>query len=541
MAVDPEISLGLKPLASPFSSNPLETLGSIQGLQAQQNQLKMFGQTFAARQKAGQIIASAPTLAAGLDAASKDPDVMGFAGDVYNVAREAQLAQTRVAGETQEQGLKGYGVFTKALPSTLTNPDSFGPNASTALSLTSPAARGSVDAAIRNVHDALTTGLPDDPTARAAELSKRIVATSVGAGGIPADQLHAIIGTNTTQDLGDVKTSGVQAPPQGAPAMLGGAAAGSYTPTSQLSLGLPPTLASTTDKSGVVTPNIVSGGRGGPLPNPLTGGATEVAPGPLDTADGPQISLPTGGRNPLAPQLPPVPKVLLDQLQTPQGGKAPTPTPAPAGTSIVPLTTGGPSLAQQNYTTNRIKDLTDQQNDLDHAVTTGNTLVQNLGEARDALKDFKPGGGADTYAKLASVLQGVGFPQSVVDKVGNGNVGSSQEFQKLMVNTTNAQIKQQVGGSIRGQQEFDTFQKNNPNIQTDPRAIDKIFNFWTKVYQRNAAEQTQQNQFLKSGGDITDWPSEWQKRSKALGFIDPTKTDSSQGTSAKPALADIFK
>lgn len=529
MAVDPEISLGLKPLVSPFSSNPLETLGSIQGLQTQQNQLKMFEQTYAARQKAGQIIASAPTLAAGLDAASKDPDVMGFAGDVYNVAREAQLAQTRVAGETQEQGLKGYGVFTKSLPSTLTNPDSFGPNASTALSLTSPAARSSVDSAIRNVHDALTSGLPDDPTARAAELSKRIVSTSLGAGGIPADQLHAIIGTNTTQDLGGRKVAGVQAPPQGAPSMLGGAAPGSFTPTSQLSLSLPPTIVPVTDKTGVVTPKVFGGAYA-----PGAGGEPQLAPGDFDTPDGPQITLPPpGGKNPLTPNSPTRAPLAGAGFQSPAGSN-----PLGAG---VPLSSGGPSLAQQNYTTNRIKDLTDQQNDLDHAVTTGNTLVQNLGEARDALKDFKPGGGADTYAKLASVLQGVGFPQSVVDKVGNGNVSSSQEFQKLMVNTTNAQIKQQVGGSIRGQQEFDTFQKNNPNIETDPRAIDKIFNFWTKVYQRNAAEQSQQNQFLKSGGDITDWPSEWQKRSKALGFIDPTKTDSTQGASAKPALADIFK
>lgn len=515
MAVDPEISLGLKPLASPFSSNPLETLGSIQGLQAQQNQLKMFGQTFAARQKAGQIIASAPTLEAGLDAASKDPDVMGFAGDVYNVAREAQLAQTRVAGETQEQGLKGYGVFTKSLPSTLTNPDSFGPNASTALSLTSPAARSSVDSAIRNVHDALTSGLPDDPTARAAELSKRIVATSVGAGDIPADQLHAIIGTNTTQDLGDVKTSGVQAPPQGAPAMLGGAGPGSYTPTSQLSLGAGPQVVPLTDKSGVVTPTLI-GGRYG------TGGASA---GPLDTANGPQISLPGG--NPLMPSqpgaLPAIPPELQRQLGTPARGNPLSP--AGAG---VPLSSGGPSLVQQNYTANRGKALADYQGNLDEAVTSGNSLLQTLGEARDAFKDIKTGGGADMYTKAASFLDGIGAPKSIVDRVGNGNFASSQEFMKLMVNTTNNQIKQQIGNSVRGQQEFATFNQNNPNIETDSRAIDKIFNFWTKTYQRNAAEQSQLNQFVKSGGDVSDWPSEWQKRSKALGYIDPSKTDSTQ-------------
>lgn len=528
MAVDPEISLGLKPLASPFSSNPLETVGAIQGLQAQQNQLKQFATTYAARQKAGQIIASAPTLAAGLDAASKDPDVMGFAGDVYNVAREAQLAQTRVAGETQEQGLRGYGVFTKSLSSTLTNPDSFGPNAATALSLTSPAAKASVDSAIRNVHAALTTGLPDpqqDPQGYQQGLAKNITSTMLGAGGFGADQLHAIVGSPTTQDLGGQKVAGVQAPSQGAPSMLGGAAPGSFTPTSQLSLSLPPQVQPLTSPSGKVTPTLIGGAYG--------------VPGGSDS--GGQIALPGG--NPLmssqSGQLPPVPQQLLNQLGTPTSAAARNPLGAG-----VPLTSGGPTATQQVYQGARGKTMADYQEGLDQAVSSGNTLLQNLSEARDALKTIKTGGGADTYVKLAQLASGLGASQSVIDKIGLGNQSSAQEFQKLMVNTTNAQIKQQLGGMAGGhlgQQEFDTFQKNNPNLETDPRAIDKIFNYWTKVYQRNAAEQSQMGQFVKGGGDISDWPAEWQTRSKALGYIDPAKTDSTQSAGARPALADIFK
>lgn len=540
MAVDPEISLGIKPVTSPFSGNPLETLGQIQGIQAQQNQLKQFAATFAARQKAGQIIASAPDLASGLDAASKDPDVMGFAGDVYNVAREAQLAQTRVAGETQEQGLKGYHVFTSALPSTLTNPESFGPNAATALSLTSPQARGAVNDAIRNLHSAITSGGPDpqqDPQGYADFVKKNIVSTALGSG-TPAAQLHAITGENDTQNQGGALVSGVKAPPQGAPALFGGAPGGSFTPSSKLSLGLSPQIVSLTDKGGTTTPTLVGGQYGTPGAAPTGGG---LGAG-LDTADGPQISLPGG--NPLMPgtagQLPPIPASLQRQLGTPAGGN-PLGGAQPAAGGGVPLSSGGPSLVQQTYGASRGKDMADYQGSLDSAVGEGNRLLQNLSEARDAFGQIKTGGGADTYSKLASFAQSFGASQSLVDKIGNGNKAASDEFQKLMVNTTNSQIKQQLAGAAGGhlgQQEFETFQKNNPNLETDPRAIDKIFNFWTKIYQRNSAEQSQMQQFVKQGGDITDWPSEWQKRSTAQGFINPAKTDSSQGTS--PAVTHRY-
>src|SRR5271167_4349863 len=175
MAVDPEISLGFKSQPSALSGNPLDTVGALQGLQNSQNQLKQFSQTFAARQKAGQIIASAPDLNTGLQQALQDPDVAGFAGDVVQTAREAQLAQARVQGETQNQATAGFGEFLKSAPSLLTNPGAFGANAATALSLTSPNARSAVDAAIRNTHAALTSDLPTDPTDRAAELNKRLV------------------------------------------------------------------------------------------------------------------------------------------------------------------------------------------------------------------------------------------------------------------------------------------------------------------------------------------------------------------------------
>jgi hypothetical protein len=129
---------------------------------------------------------------------------------------------------------------------------------------------------------------------------------------------------------------------------------------------------------------------------------------------------------------------------------------------------------------------------------------------------------------VGQIAQALGAGPDLVNKISNGNLGASQEFNKLMVNTTMGQIRTQLEGmhgSRLSQQEFKTFQENNPNIDTDPGAIDKIFNFWTKLYTQNHAEQTELNRYLSTGGDLSQWPARWQDVAQQRGYITPEITE----------------
>lgn len=222
-------------------------------------------------------------------------------------------------------------------------------------------------------------------------------------------------------------------------------------------------------------------------------------------------------------------------------GASPNSANSPLAGSAPGVLSTGPTATQAKYLTDRGTDMAQYQQHLDANVQTGGLIQQTLQQARDAMSQFKPGGGAEVYEKLGAIAQAFGAAPALVDKISNGNLAASQEFQKLMTNTTMGQIREQLsglGGSRLSQMEFATFNKNNPNIDTDPRAIEKIFNFWTSLYQRDRAEQAGLNNYLGNGGDISKWPATWQATAQHLGYINPTVDASGKPTEkvTSPAL-----
>lgn len=197
---------------------------------------------------------------------------------------------------------------------------------------------------------------------------------------------------------------------------------------------------------------------------------------------------------------------------------------------FTPLGPTGPSKTQETYLTHRGEDMAAYQGNLDHSVTAGSQIMQTLNEARDAMTRFKPGAGASTYVGIAQLAQALGADQKLVDRLAGGDLSAAQEMQKLMVNTTWNQIKEQMPSASRTtQMEFQTFQKNNPNIDLDPRAIEKIFNFWNRSYARDRIEQRELGKHLKSGEDISAWPQKWTEMSGKMGLRD-TQLKSPTGT-----------
>jgi hypothetical protein len=181
-----------------------------------------------------------------------------------------------------------------------------------------------------------------------------------------------------------------------------------------------------------------------------------------------------------------------------------------------------PGMTQRTYLEARGKDMADYQKSLDERVSIGTTIMQTVSEAKDALSAVKAGGGGETYAKLAQFAQAFGASNELVDKIASGSLPASQEFSKLMVNTTMGQIREQlqgVGASRLSQMEFQSFTKNNPNLETDPRAIEKIFNFWTRLYNRDALEQQELGKHLGGGEDLSGWPAKWQGIMRERGIV----------------------
>ena len=196
-----------------------------------------------------------------------------------------------------------------------------------------------------------------------------------------------------------------------------------------------------------------------------------------------------------------------------------------------PMATGnvlgqGPSQIQTSMNEARGKDLAQDQTANDSIVNSGARIVKALSEARPLLDKFKSGGGAETYARLANIADMFGASQKVKDMISNGDAGATQEFQKLMVNTTMDQANQQLPkGSVFTQREFEAFKSNNPNIETDTHAIEKVFNFWTKIYQQNADEQQTHIQYKQNGGDPDAWPAYWQNKQLEKGYVKPEMTN----------------
>ncbi len=159
------------------------------------------------------------------------------------------------------------------------------------------------------------------------------------------------------------------------------------------------------------------------------------------------------------------------------------------------------------------------KNNLDTTVQTGNDLMMRIGESRKALDQFKPGMGAETRLQVARAAQAIGAPDGLVNAINAGDVSAKQEFMKLAAQQAMETLKGAMGGSGRiTQAEFKVFQANNPNIELDPNAIKKIYDFAEKVHTRNVQEQSALGGYLQKGGNISQWPTVWTQAQVQNGY-----------------------
>jgi hypothetical protein len=162
----------------------------------------------------------------------------------------------------------------------------------------------------------------------------------------------------------------------------------------------------------------------------------------------------------------------------------------PANTPILNPnpTSAEAALANRTVETN-VQNFGDYQKDLTSRVQASTNNLIRTTEARDLMSKFKAGAGSSVYADVAQKLQAIGAPQSLVDKVAGGDLGATQSFNKFLAQSVISGVRQASGGDQARVAEVENFIKNNPTINTDPRALNKLFDFTDKLAKKDFAEQ----------------------------------------------------
>lgn len=225
----------------------------------------------------------------------------------------------------------------------------------------------------------------------------------------------------------------------------------------------------------------------------------------------------------------------------------PATLPAPLSSTTLPADLGRPSgigvdqtPAEKQFSTDSAGNAAKYRSGLNERVATGQDLMMRIGESEKLLKDFQAGGGEGVRVQLAQVAQAVGAPQNMVDGIARGDLGSAQAFQKIVVSQAMEALKQSMsttGGTGAGritQAEFQVFQKANPNLELDPRALEKIYGFAKKVHARDFSEQQGFQRWIDAGRDPAKFQPSWASQRETQMKTDALKAISGQGAGTPP-------
>ena len=176
----------------------------------------------------------------------------------------------------------------------------------------------------------------------------------------------------------------------------------------------------------------------------------------------------------------------------------------------------------------------DYESNLQSRVEASGNQLMRTHELRELKQNFKPGAGTQTYANIASKLQALGAPQGLVDKIAGGNLSDVQSFNKFLAQSVIAGVRQSSGGDPARVAEVENYIKNNPTVNTDPRALDRLLDFTDKLANKDFAEQaflTRQQKLGKYNPETHF--GEAQEFLRSSGYI--PKTSENKQANAKPS------
>lgn len=130
-----------------------------------------------------------------------------------------------------------------------------------------------------------------------------------------------------------------------------------------------------------------------------------------------------------------------------------------------------------NPTTGGVTSTNEYIKDLNARNATALETDMRLGEAKELLKTIKGGAGTKNFAEIAKWAQAANLPQSVVDSIAGGDLSAVQSAQKFITQA----VIQGATSNPGTAESINRYIKDNPDIGTDPRALDRFIKFTEKL------------------------------------------------------------
>lgn len=466
--------------------DPVRTMEGFARIQNELNQNRLFQQSFAARQRFGEIVAQAPDIETGYNMALKDPLAAPFAVQQLNEYRQGMLAQRQYNESLGRDARTGLEAVMKAAPQAFIDPAGYEKTMKAYFSTIPKDAQGQAVTGFNLVHSALFDGLEGmNADQQRREIQKRSIGLGIGSGALSADTVHSLWGfpaageTSIPDPAGGPDIPGVRTAP------IGGEAP-SFLPYGTLPTGPAP---------------------GGVLPvAPTTGPRSEAVPTPAPADTGAVLTqtasadVPTGGEDQVLPS--PGDYVAPASTAMPAAdtsGAGPSQLVTPTQAAAAGRGGGEAQIAQAGDQRPYAHGLSFQQEqdirlgseqakaiseDIDSDARSLPGVANRLNALQDALKDFPAGGWASSRANIAQWIQGAGHALGInpaqVDEWSRNIVGGKMEAQQVFHSLINQYAIESLKNVAQGtgrvmKSEVEQF-LNAISENTDPRAIETLLN-----------------------------------------------------------------
>lgn len=137
-----------------------------------------------------------------------------------------------------------------------------------------------------------------------------------------------------------------------------------------------------------------------------------------------------------------------------------------------------------NPTTGGVTSTSDYIKDLNQRNSSALETDMRLGEAEQLLKLVKGGAGTKNFSEIARWAQAANLPQSVVDSIAGGDLSAVQSAQKFITQA----VIQGATSNPGTAESINRYIKDNPDIGTDPRALERFIKFTQKINQKTFDE-----------------------------------------------------
>jgi hypothetical protein len=144
----------------------------------------------------------------------------------------------------------------------------------------------------------------------------------------------------------------------------------------------------------------------------------------------------------------------------------------------------GDSSGIVNPTSGGVASTNEYIKDLNLRNSTALETDMRLGEAEGLLKLIKGGAGTKNFTEIARWAQAANLPTALVDSIAGGDISAVQAAQKFITTA----VIQGATANPGTAESVNRFIKDNPDIGTDPRALDKFIKFTQKLNQKTFDE-----------------------------------------------------